>query len=279
MTASRVALTPSTIVRKSPWCRVASARVESWPATAASASILASVDQQIHRVDAGIEVLFEGVEVAVVAVGDLGRDRPLGDPVHVVGGHVERTDDGVERRVDAVDDAAEVAAVLCGVGAGRELAFDRRAREHLGVGDQQVHRIDAGVEVVLDDVEIAAIGVGDLRGNLALGDAVDIVGGHPNRRDVGIGQAIEPLDHALPAAREAGRVGAHPKLALVGRIDQHAGLRRDPLQLALHRAEGVGELAHLVFLANGDLPVELAPGELLCRVGDRHDGTGDGLGQ
>ena len=114
-------------------------------------------DQQIHRVDAGIEVLFEGVEVAVVAVRDLGRDRPLGDPVHVVGGHVERTDDGVERRVDAFDDAAEVAAVLRGVGTGRELALDRRAREHLRVGDQQVHRIDAGVEVVLDDVEIAAI--------------------------------------------------------------------------------------------------------------------------
>ena len=122
-------------------------------------------------------------------------------------------------------------------------------------------------------------GVGDLRGNLALGDAVDIVGGHPNRCDVGIGQAIEPLDHAPPAALEAGRVGAHPQLALVGRIDQHAGLRRDLLQLALHRAEGVGELAHLVLLANGDLPVELAPGELLCRVGHRDDGTRDGLGQ
>ena len=38
-------------------------------------------------------------------------------------------------------------------------------------------------------------------------------------------------------------------------------------------------MAHLVFLADGDLPVELAPGELLGRVGHRHDGTGDGFGQ
>ena len=236
-------------------------------------------DQQIHRVDAGVEVVFEGVEVAVVAVRDLGRDRPLGDPVHVVGGHVERTDDGVERGVDAFDDAAEVAAVLGGVGAGRELAFDRRARERLRIGDQQVHRIDAGVEVVLDDVEIAAIRLDDLLGNLALGDALDIARRDIERRDHRIEQLVHAPDHPGIGALEPARVAARVQPPLLGRADQHAGLGHDLLQLALHRAEGVGELAHLVFLANGDLPVELAPGELLGRAGHRHDGTGDGFGQ
>ena len=42
ITASSVWFTPSTIFRKSPWCLVASARVASWPSTAALTSTPAS---------------------------------------------------------------------------------------------------------------------------------------------------------------------------------------------------------------------------------------------
>jgi hypothetical protein len=60
------------------------------------------------------------------------------------------------------------------VGAGFELAGNRRSREHRGVGDQGIDRVDAGVEVVLDDVVVATVGVGDLRRDVALGDPVDV---------------------------------------------------------------------------------------------------------
>ena len=176
------------------------------------------------------------------------------------------SDQDVDHPVDPADDAGVLALVARRVGTVVQTALDGGLHQPLGVVDQALHRVDAAVQVVLDGVEVAPIGLGDLGRDVALGDAVDIVGGHPNRCDVGIGQAVESLDHAPPAALETGRVGAHRKLALVGRIDQHAGLRRDLLQLALHRAEGVGEQAHLVFPANGDLPIAFALGELPCRI-------------
>ena len=42
ITESRVSLTPWTILRKSPWCLAASARVASLPSTAALLSVTAS---------------------------------------------------------------------------------------------------------------------------------------------------------------------------------------------------------------------------------------------
>ena len=53
-TASRVWLTPSTILRKSPWCRVASARVARRPSTPALASVAASATR---RLTASMQVL------------------------------------------------------------------------------------------------------------------------------------------------------------------------------------------------------------------------------
>ena len=51
--------------------------------------------QGVDGVDGGVEVVLEGVEVTVVGVGDPGRDGALGDAVDVVGGDVQRPDDGV----------------------------------------------------------------------------------------------------------------------------------------------------------------------------------------
>jgi hypothetical protein len=102
-------------------------------------------DQRIDRVDAGVEVVLDGVEVTAVAVGDLRRDVALGDAVDVVGGDVERVDHGVQRVVDALDDLAEVALVPGGVGALGEVAVDGGLRQMIsGVGDQRIDGIDAG---------------------------------------------------------------------------------------------------------------------------------------
>ena len=70
----------------------------------------------------------------------------------------------VQGVVDALDDLAEVALVLGGVGPGRQLALDRRLGQESGVGNHGVDGVDALVQVVLDLVEVAVVGVGDLSG-------------------------------------------------------------------------------------------------------------------
>ena len=74
------------------------------------------------------------VEIAVVVVGDFRRDIALGDAIDVIGGHVQGADDGVERVVDALNDFAEIALMLVGIGAGGELSVHSRLGQHRGVG-------------------------------------------------------------------------------------------------------------------------------------------------
>ncbi|MPM62075.1 hypothetical protein SDC9_108941 [bioreactor metagenome] len=100
-------------------------------------------DQGVDGVDGGVEVVLDGVEVAVVVVGDARRDGALGDAVDIVGGDVERADDGIEGGIDAFDDLAIVALVTAGVGAGGQLALDRGLRQQGGVTNH-------GVDIVLD---------------------------------------------------------------------------------------------------------------------------------
>ena len=124
------------------------------------------------------------VEVAVVGVGDLGRDGALGDLVDVVGGHIQRPDDRIERVVDALDDLAEVALMLGGVGAGGELALHGGLGQHVRVGDERVHHADTAVKrggqgfervAHLRGIGIAGRGL-DGEVHIALGKAAKAVG-------------------------------------------------------------------------------------------------------
>ena len=60
----------------------------------------------VHGDDQRIQVVLDGVEFAVVGVGDLRRKVAFADAVHVVGGNVQGTDHRVQRVVDALDDLA-----------------------------------------------------------------------------------------------------------------------------------------------------------------------------
>ncbi len=83
-----------------------------------------SADQRVNGVDAGVQVVLDLVEVAVVVVGDLGRNVALRDPVNVLSGNIERADDRIQRGVYAIDDLTVIALMLGGVGASGQLAFD-----------------------------------------------------------------------------------------------------------------------------------------------------------
>jgi len=64
-------------LRKSPWCLAASARVASLPSSAACVKCHAVGHHTAKGVYAGVQVVLDFVEIAVVGVGDLGRDSPF----------------------------------------------------------------------------------------------------------------------------------------------------------------------------------------------------------
>jgi len=135
--------------------------------------------------------------------------------------------------------------VLRGIGPGVELAGHRRRRQQVGVGHQLVHRIDTGVQVVLDDVVVAAVRVGDLVRDLAARDAIDVVGRDVERiDDVGDG-VVHALDQLVPAADEEVGVGPLVQFAIGCRLDDDVGLRQ---QLAHH-------LHHVVQVGLDDVEV------------------------
>jgi len=70
--------------------------------------------------------------------------------------------------------------MLGGVGAGRKFALQRRLRQCHAVGHHTAEGVYAGVQVVLDFVEIAVVGVGDLGRNVSLRDPVYVLCRHVN---------------------------------------------------------------------------------------------------
>ena len=82
--------------------------------------------QLVHGLDTGVQVVLQRVEVAVVRVGDLGRNIAARDVVHILGGHVQRANHRIQRVVHALHDLLVFAMVLRGVGTGGQLALHGR---------------------------------------------------------------------------------------------------------------------------------------------------------
>ena len=83
-----------------------------------------------------------------------------------------------------------------GIGTSGKLTLDCRFDEDVRVGHEGVEVIDAVVEVVLDLVEVAVVGVGDLRRDITLGDPVYVLCRYIERSDDGI-QGIVDAFHDL----------------------------------------------------------------------------------
>ncbi|GAM11841.1 hypothetical protein OR1_04159 [Geobacter sp. OR-1] len=146
-------------------------------------------------------------------IGDLGRDIALGDPVDILGRDVQRPDDRIEGLVYPLDDLTEVTLMFGGIGSGVELAGNGGGGEHVGVGNQGVDGVDGLVEVVLDLVEVAVVGVGDPRRDVAFGDPVDIFGGNVQRPDDRIEGVVDTGHDLLEFTLMFGGVGAGVELA------------------------------------------------------------------
>ena len=109
------------------------------------------------------------------------------------------------------------------------VAFD----QFVGFGQQAAHRIDAVIQVVLDFVEIAVVGIGDFRRDVALADPVHIFGRDVDRADEGIAQVIDAADQLAPAAREFGCIAAGRQLAGHRRLYQFVRFGQQPLMVSM----------------------------------------------
>ena len=177
-------------------------------------------DEAGDGVNALVEVVLDLVEVAVVVVGDLRGHVALGDAVDVFGRHVDRGHEGIDQLVHAADQRAPAAAKLLGVSARLQLTVLGGLDQGVRLPQQAVHHVDALVEVVLDLVEVAVVVVGDLRGHVALGDAVDVFGRHVDRGHEGIDQLVGPVHDRPELCGNQIRVSARLELALDSRIDE-----------------------------------------------------------
>ena len=104
-------------------------------------------------------------------------------------------DEGVDQLVDPADQFAPAAGKLRRVAARLQLAVLGGLDQRVRLGQQAVHHVDAGVEVVLDLVEVAVVGVGDLRRDVALGDPVHVLGRDVDGCDEGVDQLVHAFDY------------------------------------------------------------------------------------
>ena len=58
-------------------------------------------NQHVHCVDALVQVVLDLVEITLVLVSDLLRNIALGDPVYVLGCHVQRSYDVIDHLIRA----------------------------------------------------------------------------------------------------------------------------------------------------------------------------------
>ena len=95
--------------------------------------------QALQAVNAGVQAVFQVAVLALQVLADLRRDFAPAEPVQAVRHHVHRLQDRVQSLVDALDNLAEVAWMLGGVGPDRKFAFHRRLAEPAGFSHQGLH--------------------------------------------------------------------------------------------------------------------------------------------
>ena len=140
---------------------------------------------------------------------------------------------GLDGVVDPFYDPGIVAAELAGVTAGLELALHRSLGQHPSLGHQAIDRVNALVEVVLDLVKVTLVLVGDLFRDVALGDAVHVLGGHVQGADHRIQRVIETLHDLGKFTLELARIASCVELPFDGSFGEHPDLGCQLLELPL----------------------------------------------
>ena len=215
----------------------------------------------VHHLDDVVEVDFDLVEIAVIAVGDGRWDVPLGDPIDILCCNIERTDNRVETIIDALDDIFEVALMFGCIGAGGKFTFYSSFREHFCVDNKGINGVDTDVEVVFDLVEIAIITVGNFRWNIALGDSIDIFGCNIERSDNRVETIIDALDDIFEVALMFGGIGTGGKFTIYSGFREHFCVDNKGINGINTNVEVVFDLVEVAVIAVGNLRRDVALGD------------------
>ena len=125
-----------------------------------------------------------------------------------------------------------------------------------------VHGRDQRVQVVLDRVEIAVVGVGDLRRNVALADPIHVIGRDVERRDHGVEDRVHAAHDLGIRALELVVLAALGELPRFGGVGQPRQFLLQALQHDGHVVDGLLHLFVIALVGLGDQLVDLAVGDL-----------------
>ena len=159
-------------------------------------------DKRIQIIDGKVKIILDLVEITVVRIGNLRGQISLGYTVDIVCSNVERTDDGIKCLVDAFNDLLIIALMFRGIGTGCEFSVYCGLHEHIRIINECIQIIDGKVQVVLDFIKVAIIRVGNLRGQISLGNTVDIVCSNVERSDDGVQSLVDAFNDLMVTALE-----------------------------------------------------------------------------
>ncbi|PKK85127.1 MAG: hypothetical protein CVT48_06980, partial [Thermoplasmata archaeon HGW-Thermoplasmata-1] len=180
----------------------------------------------------------------------------MGNIINILSCHIERPDDGIQRVIDAVDDLAKVALMLTSVGTCGQLTLHCSISQHGSIGHQRINRIYALIEVVLDGVEITVIGIANPGRDIALGNAVYIIGSNVQWADDGIQGGIHTLHHLAEVTLMTGSIGTRRKPAIHSSLGKHPGIGNQQVDFLLHGAHGShGAAAVIDSQRNGEIEI------------------------
>ena len=168
--------------------------------------LFGGVRDVVHGADQGVQVVLDGVEFAVIGVGDLRRNVALADAVHIVGGDIQRADHGVENRVDAAHDVGIGALELIVIAALGELALLGGLGQPGQLLLQALQDDGDVVDGLLHLFVVALVGLGDQFVDLAVGDLRQDAVAFADRQQDGV-------QHGVHAAHDLG-IGALELLGL-----------------------------------------------------------------
>ncbi len=207
---------------------------------------------------------------------DLRRRVVLGHVIHrdftqSLIDHINRLGDRGHERIHPLDNFPEVAVMHRGLGPDIQTALDRGGGKGVDIGHEQIDRIDAAVQVVLDLVEIALVGFRDLLRDISLRDAVHVLRGHVQGADDRIERVVEAHDDFPEIALELGRIAAGVQFAFHRRFCQRLGFRHHILENIHHLLESAGKLTDLIPGIRFDPHIEIAASHFLRRGRERVD--------
>ena len=150
------------------------------------------------------------------------------------GRHAQGGDNGIQCVIDALHDFGEIALKAAGIAAHGEFPLHGCRREAVCFRNQAGDGVNALIQVILDNVEITQILIGNLLRNVSVGDPSHITCCQIERRDKGVHHQIDAGNKFSPTAKIRLGVVADCCVASLHSRNQIVRLLRHRLQRMNH---------------------------------------------